>query len=533
MSFIKKAKFLAVSGLFLLTGAHLTFAAPANNATFVTQTVPTGIEAGKTFTASITMKNTGTSAWTASSNFKLGSQSPQDNIIWGTSRILLGASEKILPGKTKRFAYTFTAPVAPGTYAFQWRMLREGVQWFGAYSPVVNITVKPKPSTLPPGVSLKTVRVIYLIPSDHAFRTDFQNGIDRAIKNVKTWYQSKTSGYTFKINSPAVEVAYSDKTASWFATNGTRDTRLNVYYNAGDEVTRLLGADYSSPDFVWVIYVDTEEGGGLGAPGLTVLPQADMLGLIGRSVENANIDRWIGGLGHELGHGLNLNHPLDTSPDYGTAVMGLGYLSYPNATLTSDDKATVLAHPLFTYQGTVATPGPTISGIEVYTYLGGAFTHSQVEPGGAWLETNDGPATYSFVETSRDTLHILLVDRSRNMKVRLPIFGGMSEWSTDGGITWYGLYTVTRELKQAPDVYTHSTGAFTHSQVESGGTWKETSTLSTSVYTFAETSRDATYVHMLDAGRGMRVRIPIAGGMSEWSLDGVTWNGLYSVIRKI
>src|SRR3989344_7015887 len=95
-----------------------------NNASFVSQSVPTSVDAGKTLQASITMKNTGTTYWTESNGYRLGSQSPRDNTIWGTGRIVLAPVESIAPGKSKTFTYTFTAPSTTGTYAFQWRMLR-------------------------------------------------------------------------------------------------------------------------------------------------------------------------------------------------------------------------------------------------------------------------------------------------------------------------------------------------------------------------------------------------------------------------
>jgi hypothetical protein len=121
---------------------------PVRDAVFVSQSVPTTVTAGQPFTVTITMKNTGTHAWTASQGFKLGSQSPQDNVTWGTSRITLPPSETIHKGQTKQFTFTVTAPSTPNIYPFQWRMLQEMVAWFGGSSPVVNIRVV-QPSTDP------------------------------------------------------------------------------------------------------------------------------------------------------------------------------------------------------------------------------------------------------------------------------------------------------------------------------------------------------------------------------------------------
>jgi hypothetical protein len=87
------------------------------------------------------MKNTGTTTWTASGNYRLGSQNPQDNGIWGTGRVYLSSYDSIGPGASKTFSFTVTAPAAAGTYNFQWRMVQEAVMWFGDYTPNVAVSV--------------------------------------------------------------------------------------------------------------------------------------------------------------------------------------------------------------------------------------------------------------------------------------------------------------------------------------------------------------------------------------------------------
>ncbi|MGP1683577.1 MAG: polymorphic toxin type 50 domain-containing protein, partial [Giesbergeria sp.] len=104
--------------------------------------------AGQPYSVSVTMKNTGTATWTAATDYKLGSQNPQDNTTWGTSRVALAAS--VAPGAQYTFTYNVTAPATPGTYNFQWKMLREAVGWFGASSTntAVNITASANHPTL-------------------------------------------------------------------------------------------------------------------------------------------------------------------------------------------------------------------------------------------------------------------------------------------------------------------------------------------------------------------------------------------------
>jgi hypothetical protein len=116
---------------------------PFDGSKFFSQDVPKRLEAGEEILVTIRMKNTGTSTWTREAGFKLGSQNPQDNTLWtGGTRILLSRSDSIAPGQIKEFTFMISAPSKPGTYKFQWRMVKEGVHWFGHYSHPTFISVR-------------------------------------------------------------------------------------------------------------------------------------------------------------------------------------------------------------------------------------------------------------------------------------------------------------------------------------------------------------------------------------------------------
>jgi subtilisin family serine protease len=113
---------------------------PSNQSEFVSQTVPTTMTAGEAYNVTIKMKNIGNTTWEAGTGYKLGSQNPQDNTRWGTSRAVL--TNAVPPGGTAVFTFQVWAPGKAGTYNFQWRMLREGVEWFGPSTTNLVITVK-------------------------------------------------------------------------------------------------------------------------------------------------------------------------------------------------------------------------------------------------------------------------------------------------------------------------------------------------------------------------------------------------------
>lgn len=112
---------------------------------------PEKVKAGQAFEARITMKNTGATSWSRAAVYRLGSQSPQDNEVWGEGRVELEPGEVVAPGRQKTFVIEAKAPAKPGRYSFHWRMVQENLksgerlwpgQWFGKTATAFTIEVK-------------------------------------------------------------------------------------------------------------------------------------------------------------------------------------------------------------------------------------------------------------------------------------------------------------------------------------------------------------------------------------------------------
>lgn len=119
-----------------------------NEAQFVSQSLPAGyirLFSGQTMPLSVQMRNSGTTTWSASRAYSLGSQSPQDGMQWGISRVAL--PHDVAPGQEVTFNMTLTAPQVsgPGNVNVQWRMVQDGVEWFGQATTVGSIDVRPAP----------------------------------------------------------------------------------------------------------------------------------------------------------------------------------------------------------------------------------------------------------------------------------------------------------------------------------------------------------------------------------------------------
>ena len=107
--------------------------------TFVGDSVPSEMVIGQQYPVSVSMRNTGSLSWTASQAYRLGSQNPGDNTRWGLHRVDVPGT--VPTGGTAVFNFTARAPSTPGTYNFQWRMVQDGVAWFGATTTNRSITV--------------------------------------------------------------------------------------------------------------------------------------------------------------------------------------------------------------------------------------------------------------------------------------------------------------------------------------------------------------------------------------------------------
>lgn len=107
-----------------------------NGAEFITQqNVPTLLTLNQIATVNVTMKNIGLTTWTKASGYKLGSQNTQDNTVWGFNRVDLSDTDIILPGQEKTFQFEITAPSSAGYNNFQWKLTKEGLEWFGDFTP--------------------------------------------------------------------------------------------------------------------------------------------------------------------------------------------------------------------------------------------------------------------------------------------------------------------------------------------------------------------------------------------------------------
>jgi len=113
--------------------------APTWAATYRAQSYPSTMVAGSTAIVWVEYNNTGTGTWTHSKT-RLGTSSPQDrsspfynSTNWvGPNRPTDVDQSSVGQGAVGRFTFILKAPNTPGTYTEKYKLVQEGVTWFGS-----------------------------------------------------------------------------------------------------------------------------------------------------------------------------------------------------------------------------------------------------------------------------------------------------------------------------------------------------------------------------------------------------------------
>ena len=237
----------------------------------------------------------------------------------------------------------------------------------------------------------RTVRVVYAVPADREFRSDYHDAIQHAILDVQSWYRHQLDGLTFSFYGSIPERCRMPEPDGFFGRENWRKVVEGVQHCAPVEA--------GTSTFVWIVYADvldecdTPGYGELGAGGggLTIVPRQDLEGLIGKQglmfcgpegPYDAPLGRWTGGIAHELGHAFSLPHPPGCDEGLPTcdtgALLQNGYESYPNTYLRFDDKETLLRSAFIDGSPLGASTVPAGHRI--------AVRGTVVDPGGAHVE---------------------------------------------------------------------------------------------------------------------------------------------------
>lgn len=199
---------------------------------------------------------------------------------------------------------------------------------------IINPTVNPIPYSV----------LVYLItPTDKSFNAQYYKGVKSCALSLQNWYKLQMNNKTFVLNPVVVDTLTGLHNSAWYnADNGPSISGSGTnfaYHNTMYEMQQLLGANFSTTNYTYFIFVaanfpDETIPKGLAAEGLS-----NLAGLSGNSPNS-----WIGPAGHALGHAFGLPEVEIVNPQ---AIMSTGYPQYPNCILQQPEKDSLNASPFF------------------------------------------------------------------------------------------------------------------------------------------------------------------------------------------
>ena len=232
----------------------------------------------------------------------------------------------------------------------------------------IGAILASKPATIP------EVRFIYLVPSDRAVNANYAMAIANAARDLQRFYQQQLGNTkTFNLRSPIVETIRTAHTAIWYQTNPNGATFVQFYNNTLQDAAAGVGG-FNTSSYIYAVYIDSEstcgQCGGCGGGGALVVGSGDLKGLVGLpTVRSCPTDpapiqyppcRYVGGLGHELGHAFGLPHPPNceqtTSACDAGDIMWTGLYAYPATYINASERAILNGSTFFVTQAPVIGP---------------------------------------------------------------------------------------------------------------------------------------------------------------------------------
>jgi hypothetical protein len=167
-------------------------AAPQRDAQILaSSSIPATTGAGRKYPVSITLRNVGTETWIPGgpNSYHLGRY-----YTGSTERVELPAP--VPPGGEVTLNFTITAPSpsspSPKTEEYQWRMLKEAVDWFGDSTTKVAVKVQP---VLPKDAQI----LAYNVPGVMFIGQDYSVSVTLRNVGTETWIPSDTNPNPYRL----------------------------------------------------------------------------------------------------------------------------------------------------------------------------------------------------------------------------------------------------------------------------------------------------------------------------------------------
>jgi len=214
----------------------------------VSNDIPDTMNCGETKTVHVTLRNRGV-LWSEARQFRLGAVGDSDPFTTQTRSTISGEVE---PSATYTFTFNLTAPMTPGAYTTDWRMLRESVTWFGPTVSKSITVLDPTPDDEPPSAptdltatlsGASTINLSWTASTDNLGVVGYKVYRDGSMigTSVTTTYSDRnlSSGDTFTYQVTAYD-SHSNESAKSNAASATTPPAMTIVVD--NDAAALVGS---------------------------------------------------------------------------------------------------------------------------------------------------------------------------------------------------------------------------------------------------------------------------------------------------
>ena len=305
---------------------------------FVSDTIPLTMEVGKTYNVSITVNNLGANTWTAASSYNLGAANDSDKFLRGKNRVVMNSSLSISTGQSVTYSFQMTAPTTPGSYSSDWRMVQDGVTWFGpTFSKRITVT-----GSLP---SYNSQYVSDTIPDTMVAGQKYNVSMTFKNTGANIWTESQNYrlgvlGWdaefmpTNRVNLTTSVYAYDTVTYNFTMTAPLKNGSFNTYWRMvqdgvtwfGDSYVKTINVTGAPPDPYGAQFISST---------IPDTMQAGKSYNVSVTVKNTGSNTWTSSSNYRLG-ALGWDIPfMDTNRVHISSSVGYGNTITLNYTLTA------------------------------------------------------------------------------------------------------------------------------------------------------------------------------------------------------
>ncbi|MFD0677376.1 MULTISPECIES: fibronectin type III domain-containing protein [unclassified Paenibacillus] len=247
-----------------LGGGISTNVLPGRAYTIVSNTIPVIMDVGRIYNVSVSLRNDGYYPWRESDSYRLGAVDDSDPFAGGRQPIMGG--QIVSTGQQYTFNFNMTANQL-GSFITDWRMVQDGVTWFG---PILSQTVQVKDLTSPTaptnlvsnGRNGSTLFLSWTESTDNVgvARYDIYDGSTKIGSPITNSFNVEgiTDLTTYNFSVVALDAAGNQSAVSNILTNVTDDTTPPT------EPTDLKAIDPTSSSMTLVWNPSTDNGGVVG-----------------------------------------------------------------------------------------------------------------------------------------------------------------------------------------------------------------------------------------------------------------------------